>query len=253
MEQTLERRVNEMIRKICIVPDVHMDVTVPRPYETVKRFIKKNKFDEIVLLGDFMDVSSLSAWDMDKKLLMEGRRFSQEVDLANKELDYLQKYCKKITYLEGNHEDRVGRYIERHSELEGTLDLPKVLKLKERGIKWVKYNDLYKVGKLYMTHGCYTNKYYAQKTLDMFGCNVVVGHVHRPQKAFTTAKMTDSKMCWGLGCLCGKEPDYMRGRPSSWENGFAVAYIEDSSGKFSMYPIEMSRTGSFIWDGKVQR
>jgi len=238
------------MKKILILPDVHLETSLPKAYQVVKKFIKKQKmFDEIILLGDFMDVSSLSAWDMDKKRLMEGRRYQKEVDTANEELDFLGKHSKKITYLEGNHEWRIERYLDKNPEMEGLLELPTVLNLKGRGIEYVKYNKLYRIGHLYFTHGLYCSKYYTNKTLAALGCNVVVGHLHKPQTSFTTAKMSEAKMCWGLGCLQGKEPAYLKGRPSNWNNGFGMAYIKDN-GKFSMYPVHMSRDGSFIWEGK---
>jgi len=238
------------MKKIIILPDAHINTNIPKPYQVVKKFIKEFKPDEAILLGDFMDVSALSSWDMDKKRLIEGQRYQKEIDVANNELDYLQKYCNKVTYLEGNHETRVERYLDKNAELEGMLEIPKLLNLKARNIKWVKYNDLYQLGKLYCTHGYYCNQYYTKKTLDVYGCNIVVGHLHKPQTSFTTAKMSEAKMCWGLGCLCGHDAPYLKGRPSNWDNGFAVVYLDEKTGHFTLYPVGMSRRGSFIWNGK---
>ena len=67
---------------IVILPDVHLsDNQSHTDYEVVKRFIKKNKSDEIILLGDFMDVLSLSAWDLSKRRKMEGRRYEKECEV----------------------------------------------------------------------------------------------------------------------------------------------------------------------------
>ncbi len=238
-----------MIKKVLILPDAHITTKLPKPYRVVKPFIKHFKPDEIILLGDFMDVSALSAWDLDKKRLMEGRRYMKEIEVANEEIAYLLKYSKKITYLEGNHEDRVNRYLDKHPEMEGLLEIPTVLGLKDRGIEWIGYNKLYQLGHLYFTHGCYHNKYYTQKTLDSFGCNIVVGHLHKPQMSYATSKMEKSKACWGLGCLSGMEPEYMKGRPAQWGNGFAVAYVNDRTGQFNIYPVEIT-DNKFMWAGR---
>jgi len=188
---------------------------------------------------------------MDKKRLMEGRRWQKEVYNINKELDYLQKHTKKITYIGGNHEDRVERYLDKHPEMEGMIEVELMLKLKERKIDFIPYTEqrIYNTGKLYYTHGYYTNQYFAKKNLDAFGCNIVSGHLHKPQTFFTTSKMSEPKMSWGLGCLCSREPDYLKGRPSTANNGFGIAYIK-SNGHFSFYPINMSKNGSFLWNGK---
>jgi len=236
------------MKKILILPDAHITVKIPKPYQLVKKFVKDFKPDETILLGDFMDVESLSAWDMDKKRLMEGRRFQKEVDVANKELDYLQKYSKKITYLEGNHEWRIGRYLDKNPEMEGLLELPLKLNLDKRKIKFLPMNNLYKVGHMYFTHGMWVNKYHAQQHLTRLGCNVCYGHAHDSQTAMLNMKMQKPVMAYGLGCLCGHEPDYLKGRPASWLNQFAVMYLSDN-GDYNIYPINIVNN-KFIWNGR---
>ena len=240
------------MKKVIIIPDAHITTELPEAYKIAKKFIVDEQPDEIILLGDFMDVSALSAWDLDKKRNMENKRWLKEIKVANKELDFLQENSNKVTYMGGNHEDRVERYLDKNPEVEGMIEIPVLLNLKERGIKWFEYTNqqIYNTGKLYYSHGHYTNQMFAKATLLAYGCNIVVGHLHKPQTFFTTSKMSESKMCWGLGCLQGKEPAYLKGRPSNWNNGFGVAYISESSGKFSMYPVNMSNDGSFMFEGK---
>ena len=238
-----------MIKRIIILPDIHMRTTVPKPYQLVKRFIKEQKSDEIVLLGDFMDCSALSHWNKDKKRPMEGLRYKKEVALANKELDFLEKHTKKITYLEGNHENWVEQYLDKTPEMEGLIELPKVLKLKERKIKWIKMNDLYKIGKLYATHGMYTNKYHANKHLSTLGANVVYGHIHRPQSDMMNMKMQKPHQATALGCLCSHDPEYMKNRPANWMNGFGIVYLNETTGSFNLYSINIIND-RFIWNGK---
>lgn len=231
-----------------ILPDVHLDEETPEEYLPVKKLIKDLKPDEIVLLGDFMDVSSLSAWDLDKKRRMEGQRYIFEVVTANKELDFLQKHSKKITYLEGNHEDRVNRYLDKYPEMEGLIEPKKVLKLKKRKIKWYKYNELYQIGKFYLTHGMYITIHHAKKHLLSLGCNIIYGHTHGAQTHLQNMKMQLPHMAYGLGCLCNKEPDYMRGRPANWINQFAIMEV-NKEGLCWVYPVNIV-DGKFIWNGK---
>lgn len=236
------------MKKVIIIPDLHLTESVPKDYLPVKRFIEKFKADEIIILGDFMDVSSLSAWDYDKKRLMEGRRYIKEVRCANKELDFLQKHSKKITFLEGNHENRIDRYLDKNPEMEGIIELKEQLSLKQRKIKWVPMNDLYKLGGMYFTHGMYTNKYCAQKHLETLGCNVCFGHQHKTQTAFQNMAMQKPIMSYALGTLGDKKPDYLKNRPGNWINQFAVYYYDDKSELFNLYPINITK-GRFIFDG----
>lgn len=239
-----------MIKKVLILPDVHLTEDIPKPYSVVRKFINdQKKFDEVILLGDFMDVAALSHWDLDKKRLIEGKRFDKECKLANQELNFLQKHSKKITYLEGNHENFVERYLDKNPELEGMLEIPKKLHLKERGIKWVKMNDLYKVGHCYFTHGMYSNKYHATKHLMTLGCNIVYGHVHRTQMDMVNMKMQEPVYAVGLGCLCGHKPHFMKNRHANWINGFAVMYYNTKTKDFNLYPINIIKD-KFIFEGK---
>ncbi len=243
-------KLEEIIKTVVILPDVHLDETVPKDYLPVKNFIRATKPDKIILLGDFMDVSALSGWDLDKKRKMENRRWKKEIALANKELDFLQKHCKEIVYIEGNHEDRVQRYLDKNPEMEGLIEVQEMLRLKERGIKWVKMNDLYKCGDMYFTHGMYTNKYCAQKHLSELGCNICFGHGHKTQTAFQNQSMAKPVMSYQLGTLGDKAPDYMRNRPANWINQFAVMYVEPNHGNFNLYPINVIK-GKFMWEGKI--
>ena len=246
------KNLEKMIKSAIILPDIHLTDKIPKDYKTVKNFIKEFKPDEVILLGDFMDVSSLSAWDYDKKRPMEGRRYVKEITRANEELDYIQKYTKKITYLEGNHEDRVNRYLDKNPEMEGMIEIQEQLGLEERKIDWIKMNDLYKKGDMYFTHGLYTNLYNARKHLQTFGCNVCYGHQHGTQTSMQNMKMQEPHMAYALGTLGDKAPDYMRNRPANWINQFAVFYWDDKSGLFNLYPINVIKN-KFFWNGKLYK
>jgi len=237
-----------MIKKVIILSDIHLDTRVPKEYLPVKNFIKAFKPDEILITGDFMDVSALSAWDLDKKRKMEGRRFQKEIDLANKELDYLQKYSKKVTFMAGNHEFRIDRYLDKNPEMEGMLEANIVLKLDERNIKYISYNKLHKIGKMNFVHGLFTNQYHAAKHLEAIGDNICYGHTHRPMTWFKASKLQKPIMAYGLGCLCNKEPEYMRDKWANWLSQFGVMYYDDKTGHFNLYPINVV-TYKFIWNG----
>jgi predicted phosphodiesterase len=241
-----------MIKRVLILPDAHINTKVPKEYEVVKRFIKDFKPHETILLGDFMDVSVLSAWDLDKKRVMEGQRYNKEVVVANKELDFLQKHSKKTTFLEGNHEYRVERYLDKNPEMDGLINVPIVLRLKERHIKFYPLNETYKVGKCFFIHGLFTTKYSAAKHLEALGENVVYGHTHQSSSYFKTAKLRHSIMAYNIGCLCDKAPDYMKGKWANWITGFAVMYYDDKSGLFNLYPINIIKN-QFFWNGRCYK
>lgn len=246
-----------MIKTAIILPDVHMTDKLPKDYLPVRDFIKSYKPNKVIILGDFMDVASLSAWDYDKKRIMEGKRFMAEVALANEELDFLQSCVKDkedpIFYIEGNHEDRVNRYLDKNPEMEGMIEIPQQLKLKERGIQWFPYVNQdkkpLKVGDMYFIHGMYTNQYHANKHLQKLGCNVCYGHTHNSQSAMQNMAFQKSYMAYGLGTLGDKSPDYLRGKPGNWLNQFALFEWDTENGHFNLYPVNVIN-GKFQWNGK---
>lgn len=102
-----------MIERIVVLPDVHLTESGgAQPYVVAKKLIREMKPHEIILLGDFMDCLSVSHWIDDKRQLLENKRYLQECGMANTELDWLQKQCKEMVYLEGNHENWVVQYKE---------------------------------------------------------------------------------------------------------------------------------------------
>jgi UDP-2,3-diacylglucosamine pyrophosphatase LpxH len=239
----------EMIKKTIIIPDAHLDgKALPKPYRAVKNYIAETGADEVILLGDFADIAALSAWDMDKKRLMEGRRYKEEIKQLNDELDFLQSKSDNVVYLEGNHEDRINRYLDKNPEFEGMIELPEVLDLDVRGIKFIKMNDLYKSGRMYFTHGMWTTKYHANKHLVSLGCNITYGHTHRAQTDTMTMAKQKPHQAFGLGCLCDTQASYLRNRPSSWINQFAVMYSDTKTGNFTLQPINVVGN-QFILDG----
>lgn len=242
-----------MIEISIIAPDVHLEEKEPpKPYKLLKKLIVDIQPKRIILLGDFLSLNSLSHWAYDKKKLCENKRFKKEIDKANHELDFLQKNCDEVIYLGGNHEDWVVQYVEKRPEVEGLMELPIVLKLKERGITWVPMNKLYKVGKMYFVHGLYISKYHASKHLHSYGCCITYGHTHTAQTAQMNMKMQDPIMAYGLGCLCDHEPEYRRGRPSNWIDQAAIMYHDTETGNFNLYPINITK-GQFIWNKKIYK
>ncbi len=235
--------------KNIILTCVHLDDKGhSRVYGVVKKFIKDFQPDVVYLDGDFADCCSLSHWNLQKRRKMEGLRHKREISLIDKELVFLEKHCGKIVWLEGNHCNWVSQYLDKNPELEGLIEYQELLHLKERGIEWVPFNELLKVGRLRLTHGYYTNEHHAKKHLNELGCNVVYGHTHKGQSA--TKNMITQKpiKAWGLGCLCNKKPSYLKGKRGGWNHEFAVLYVA-TNGEFNLYPIDIINN-RFYFNGK---
>lgn len=85
----------------------------------------------LVIIGDFADCYSVSDHDKDPE---HATRFAEEVADVEDGLDELDSLgATNKLYIEGNHEDRVRRYVMKHPELRNVLTIPKLFNLTQRG------------------------------------------------------------------------------------------------------------------------
>ncbi len=238
------------MKRLVFISDMHLEAGEEQheSYRTVKKFIKTEKPDTIIIIGDALDFSYLGSYNMSLEELRENKRLSADYDMFNKELDFFQKYSKEVIYLEGNHEYRLTRAIQRTPNfLSGLIELPVKLKLQERGIQYITEQDQpYKIQKLYVMHGKRYNMHFAKATLEDMGANTIMGHTHRIQmysRRFTATG--DEVACWGIGCLSSKAPEWQNGQANNWTNGFAYGMMNDR-GFFNINNIHIVNGGFFL-------
>jgi hypothetical protein len=107
------------------------------------------------------------------------------------------------------------------------------------------------LGKLLVIHGNCTTKYAARRNLEKYKHSVVCGHVHRFEEASDSLPvMGESIRSWTIGCLSELQPDWRKGVPTDWCNGFAVVYLDEKTGRFSLYPIYIDKYFGFYWEGR---
>ena len=236
-----------------IITDVHLDADKWKhpSYELVKLFAQDIKPDWVVNLGDWLDLSYISSFNEAFLRKLENKRYMKDVDLANRELDFWQRIADDHILLEGNHDFRVKRWIDKNPAMEGFLEYENVMKLYERQIPYVwSHEQPYKKGKLMMHHGRFCNKYSAAKHLDVYMGNIVFGHVHKFQTASKVIPNYDDEIqAWSIACLSDVEPEYAKNQPLGHQNGFAVVEMDPETGAFNLYPINIIR-GSFIYGGR---
>lgn len=201
-------------------------------------------WDGLLYIGDFLDCVSVSGHDEFNLKDREGRRLKDEFDIANEILDRHQWLIwennpyAQFVFLEGNHEERVARYINKNPELAGLIDVPICLRLKERGFQWVEAwtkSEDFKIGKATFTHGRKTGQYHAKQMVTDYGRSIFYGHTHDMMCIPIAHKGKDEIMVGqSIGCLCEYELPYMKGRASRWQQGFMVLYVLPD-GRFTYY------------------
>lgn len=235
-----------------VFADVHADsrYKLHPSYLLVKKFAKIFKPNWVVDLGDSLDLQYFSSFDKDKPLKLLGASWKNDVALWNEELDFWTRLTKDYTWMEGNHDYRAVCAAEQDGIMADSIDYVEAFRIRERGIKWITMlEQTAHRGKLFFTHGWYTNKYHTSKHLDEFAGNLMYGHKHAFQThSRVLAARKEQVQAWSIGCLCDQNPFYLKGKPSQFQNGFAVVYM-DRKGNFNVYPINIIH-GRFIFEGK---
>ena len=238
------------MRRGLIIADMHLlsYEKVHPSYELVKRFAKDFKPDFVVIDGDMLDLPYFSKFDRDNLEVQAKGNWENDVKLANTELDFWQRQAKDLYFRQGNHEFRLEVAAGEMPKMADSLDLGTRLGFRDRGIRYTREIDApIKFGKLSVTHGWYYNIHHAKKTLMEYGGSIVYAHVHKFQSYSKVLQATSLEIqAWSIGCLCDKQPEYVRGRPTGHQNGFGIINVADS-GNFNFYPVNVTKWG-FIWD-----
>lgn len=230
--------------------DAHVPFHNKETWSACLQLIRDEQPDEVILVGDFLDVSSMSAhppggWEVSK--------LSDELRAGKDAIQELRQAAggAAIRWLEGNHESRTKRTAQqRLSAVTDLLAIDKLLGLREMGIQWVPEGKALKRGKLHYVHGYWTGDNHAKTHLaKLMWPGVAYGHTHRPQMYSFADGDGAVRVSYGMPCMCELSAEWLRGQPSGWVNGFGVAYVNEETGYFNMYPV-LVFDGKFMWHGK---
>jgi predicted phosphodiesterase len=215
--------------------DIHLPNEEPSAINPTLRYMADERWDGVILGGDLMDLNVISSHNLGFPRRVEGQRFKADLDYTNEWLDGFVKSARKhnprcrIVYLEGNHEYRVERYLDANPQLEGTMELTERLRLKDRGIEWLRSwskGEVLTLGHANFAHGDTTTVYHAAKMVKDYGANVFYGHTHDVQEHSMHRKAKGITIKGkSIGCLCRYDPDWMRGRAHRWQHAFGVFYV----------------------------
>lgn len=209
--------------KTAILSDIHIGVHDKQALVGALIYLKKERCDNIILNGDIIDSSSISKHPKNANT----PKYLSEVELTKTFLSSIRADYPnaRIIFKEGNHDDRLGRYIQENAnELEGLISLSEILGLKEKGIEFCESTQIMRANDIYVIHGHELkigggiNP--ARSLLLKSFESTIMGHVHRT--SFSAGKSIGGKFIrtWTTGCLCKLSQAYMP--YSSSNHGFAI-------------------------------
>lgn len=218
-------------QRVLIVPDTHAPYHHRYNFELVLAVAKEIKIDSIIILGDFGDFYCVADHLLDPNRPDTIEWEMEGVNLCLDRLDDLG--AKKKIYLQGNHENRLERYLAKKApELFNTVKYEKLLKLKERGWDYHKYKHHIAIGKLNATHDCgNAGQNAVLQALAKFQDNIMIGHTHRFGCVIKGNAKGDLHFAGNCGWL--GDPKYIdyEHRINVLINsipGFSLGYLEDS-------------------------
>lgn len=243
---------NDTVKRGIAVGDLHYPHDNPACKKILFDFVEDFSPDLFIFAGDMMDMETISFHNKRKPKLKEGKRLSYEY--RGFQLSYLDRLKKVLSsetdkyWLYGNHEYRVERLIEEYPQYEGFIEVNKNLDLQD----WteISYNDVLSLGEMNFIHGHYHNKYHSFKNVSTYGKQIFNWHVHTNQ-VFTMHSPVNRlpKQGVSVGCMCDKNPEWLRNKPNNWVHQFMFFYLF-GDGSFSYYlPIIMH--GRAVINGKL--
>lgn len=245
-----------------LISDIH-DVFWHEP--TVKillkfaRTVPKDK-RKLIILGDMLDLPEFMKKKKDYTRHLKHVNGIEEHFIPSIEkswcwglqfLEMMSECFEVIYYVEGNHEERARQFMTNDCphEYRHNFDIELGLELKKRVKGWVKYNDWMDIGtKIGLTHGIYHGTTAHKRHYDAGGGrSVVFGHIHTYEgRAFLNRGET--VMVYSMPCASTLMPEYLRGRPNNWHQGFATLDI-NSFGDYWFNPYIIKKD-SLVVNGK---
>ena len=249
--------------KYLILSDLHIPDQNIKILDLMYEFIAYYKPDSLLLLGDFLNFTKISSYAQDP---LYTQNLSDEILTGGKILKKLSEVARKankdceVIYFQGNHEDRLGRYLASNADQlaslteddEYLISVPHLLGLKELNIKYIPYYKALTRHNVVFTHGhlCRSKAgYTAHGNIDKFGISGFSGHTHK--LAHIAKTQGDITKFWiETGCLCNLKPTPRYTAFPDWANGFATCTFNNGKAYPQAVPIIKD---SFIYDGKMFR
>ena len=236
--------------KFIAIPDVHVPYEDKQSVRTVLRFVKDQQPDHVVLIGDVLDNYSISHYDKNPE---RSQRLQWELDRTQGFLTELRRAAgigTRITYLEGNHELRMQKYLWKHPEIHGlkNMELPKLLELEKNDVDYC--SELVWKNAFIFTHGKKTTIYAPRVELDTNGMSGMSGHSHRRGSHYKTSR-TGVTEWHSIGHLCDAKKAEYASNPN-WQQGLGVVRFSLKNKDFFAESLPIVKH-KIIYDGKLYK
>lgn len=219
-----------------VLPDIHVPYEDAQSIDLLIKVAKEIKPDSFVQLGDIVDFYPISHYKKDPDR-SSGTNLQHELDRTR---DLIARFAAiaPITILQGNHEERLAKYLmEKAPGLCGlrALTVPKLLGIDNKTCFYKQKGGVH-LGKLLLLHGnevsdrgvAYSGGT-CRKGVEKLNMSVGIGHIHRLGQFFVTSAGQGTQSGYEFGCLCERDVEYMSF--SNWQLGFGLVTYTDCGDK----------------------
>jgi len=229
------------LKTIAALGDLHVPHHSQEAWDVSLKVVEDLQPDIIALMGDMIDFYQVSRYLKDPSRQFQ---LQDDIDLTYEAIAQVREAAPRarIHYIEGNHEDRLKRYLlTRAPELYclRAITVPELLRLSDFNIT---YDTSVDVDGVNLTHGHIVRKYsgYTAKAMAEEYGTVVFGHTHRLgiyHKRDGRGEVTAVEN----GCLCQLNPEYITG-VANWQQGFTVITTDGDRSHFEQAKITEGKT-----------
>lgn len=243
------------LNSVLVIPDTHTPHHDKRAWSIIEKIGRHRRPHSVIHMGDWWDCYLLSRFSKDPTRQLTLKDEIQAVRAQRAEVDSWKPKVKK--FIEGNHEDRLRRYLQdKAPELFELTSTDELLELTKNGWEFTPYMDDTKLGKVYFTHDTGGGgKYSTARSLETYQHSVVVSHHHAIQM-FVTGDATGQ---YQVGAQFGwlgdiDQVDYMHRIKvkRTWALGCGWGYHDTKTGLVYLQAVPIVDYTACI-EGKVYR
>lgn len=250
-----------MTRRIVLISDVQLPFDDRKALKAVIRFVKDYQPDELIQIGDLLDLPQPSRWNKGTKGEFEGSIFEDAEQCKRRFMDPIREgYDGPFGIHEGNHDLRGREYLAKYAPAlaeSGAFNIETLLDFDGYGVRLLP--PFYDVAPGWLsTHGHLARVSMsriagntAMGAARKFGKSVVQGHSHKLGVISEThgygGKITQQLTGFELGHLMDQKlASYLQLGTSNWQLGFGILHVDGQHVKPEPVPIAKGR---FTVDG----
>jgi len=236
---------------MAVLQDTHNPFQDQRVLREVELFLGEFQPDMVIYPGDLNDFYLLSKFNKNPE---RASRLQEDLDSTTNMFKRHRAILPNARMIQedGNHEDRLRKYLWGNSDALSSLRCLKVenlFDLKDSGVEHIPYEEgvLFN-GNFMVTHSDLIrahSSYTAKGMSDKHGGSGIHGHSHRLGSYYKRDRF-GTYGWWENGCLCTLNPDWIQN--PNWQQGFSV--ITFIGKRFWVEPIPINGR-KFIYGGRV--